>query len=83
MQVARLIVTPERECFFGPVDLFQVSHHGLFQSNHPTLVQTIAPTMAIMNNGSRKESLPQTVALLRSTGLRPHQPIRAGGREME
>ncbi len=35
-------------------------------SNHPTLVQTIAPTVAIMNNGPRKGGAPKTVKLLRS-----------------
>ena len=35
-------------------------------SNHPTLVRTIAPTVAIMNNGPRKGGAPATVKLLRS-----------------
>jgi competence protein ComEC len=50
----------------GPIDLYQVTHHGLDISNHPTLVRTIAPTVAIMNNGPRKGGAPGTVKRLRS-----------------
>jgi beta-lactamase superfamily II metal-dependent hydrolase len=50
----------------GKVDLYQVTHHGMDISNHPTLVQTVAPTVAIMNNGPRKGGAPGTVKLLRS-----------------
>jgi beta-lactamase superfamily II metal-dependent hydrolase len=50
----------------GKVDLYQVTHHGMDISNHPTLVETIAPTVAIMNNGPRKGGAPATVKLLRS-----------------
>ena len=35
-------------------------------SNHPTLVQTLAPVVAIMNNGPRKGGAPATVKLLKS-----------------
>jgi beta-lactamase superfamily II metal-dependent hydrolase len=50
----------------GPVDLYQVTHHGLDISNHPTLLETLAPTVAIMNNGPRKGGSPETVKRLRS-----------------
>ena len=50
----------------GPIDVYQVTHHGMDVSNHPTLVRTIAPTVAIMNNGPRKGGAPATVRLLRS-----------------
>jgi beta-lactamase superfamily II metal-dependent hydrolase len=50
----------------GKVDLYQVTHHGMDISNHPTLIRTIEPTVAIMNNGPRKGGAPGTVKLLRS-----------------
>ena len=50
----------------GPVDLYQVTHHGMDISNHPTLVQTVAPMVAIMNNGPRKGGCAATVKLLKS-----------------
>ncbi|MFO0959630.1 MAG: MBL fold metallo-hydrolase [Isosphaeraceae bacterium] len=50
----------------GPIDLYQVTHHGMDISNHPTLLRTIAPTVAIMNNGPRKGGAPNTVKLLKS-----------------
>jgi beta-lactamase superfamily II metal-dependent hydrolase len=50
----------------GPIDLYQVTHHGMAISNHPTLVRTIAPTVAIMNNGPRKGGDSATVQLLKS-----------------
>ncbi len=50
----------------GPVDVYQVTHHGMDISNHPTLIQTLAPTVAIMNNGPRKGGSPATVKRLRS-----------------
>ena len=59
----RLVCPVDR---IGPIDLYQVTHHGMSNSNHPTLVQTIVPTVAIMNNGPRKGGDPKTVQLLRS-----------------
>ena len=50
----------------GPVDLYQVTHHGMDISNHPTLVRTVSPTVAIMNNGPKKGGAPATVKLLKS-----------------
>jgi len=50
----------------GQIDVFQVTHHGSNQSNHPTLVRSIAPTVAIMDNGPRKGGSPETVKMLRT-----------------
>lgn len=50
----------------GKVDLYQVTHHGMDISNHPTLLQTIEPVVAIMNNGPKKGGAPATVARLRA-----------------
>jgi competence protein ComEC len=50
----------------GPVDLYQVTHHGMDISNHPTMIQTLAPSVAIMNNGPRKGGAPATVKRLRA-----------------
>jgi beta-lactamase superfamily II metal-dependent hydrolase len=50
----------------GKVDVYQVTHHGMDISNNPALVRTVAPTVAIMNNGPRKGGAPATVRLLKS-----------------
>jgi beta-lactamase superfamily II metal-dependent hydrolase len=50
----------------GPVDLYQVTHHGMDISNHPTLLKTIQPVVAIMNNGPRKGGSAATVKRLRA-----------------
>jgi competence protein ComEC len=62
--VERKLVCPDDLIF--PVDLYQVTHHGMDISNHPTLVRTVSPIVAIMNNGPRKGGAPATVKLLKS-----------------
>jgi beta-lactamase superfamily II metal-dependent hydrolase len=38
----------------GTVDVYQSTHHGLSQSNHPALLKAVAPTVAVINCGAKK-----------------------------
>lgn len=49
----------------GPVDAYQVTHHGLSSSNNPVLLQTVRPTVAIINNGPRKGGSPEVLHLIK------------------
>ncbi len=49
----------------GPVDVFQVTHHGQDSSNNPVLVKTVNPRVAIHNNGARKGAHASVQATLR------------------
>src|ERR1700694_3580968 len=54
----------------GKVDILVVSHHGLFQSSSPALVDAIAPRIAIMNNGAKKGgSTPTFETIAKAPGL--------------
>ncbi len=49
----------------GPVDVYQVTHHGQDSSNNPVLMRTVRPRVAICNNGPRKGGHPSINATLR------------------
>lgn len=51
----------------GEVDLFQVNHHGLDNSNNPVMIAALAPTVAIFNNGTEKGCGPETFTALKNT----------------
>ena len=48
----------------GKIDLYQVTHHGLDQSNNPVLLTALSPTVCVAMNGPRKGIQPRTFKAL-------------------
>ncbi len=44
----------------GTFNILVVSHHGLFQSSSPALLDAVAPLVAVMDNGAKKGGSPPT-----------------------
>lgn len=50
----------------GKVSVYQANHHGLDVSNNPLLVQSLAPVVAVMSNGTSKGCGPGTFKTLQA-----------------
>jgi competence protein ComEC len=50
----------------GKATLYQVTHHGLNNSNNPVLLRAIQPQVAVTNNGPRKGGHPDVLGWLRA-----------------
>ena len=62
-QVETALVCPSDRV--GPVNLFLATHHGTALSNGVPFLRTVAPTVAVVNNGPRRGGDPTTMQRLR------------------
>jgi beta-lactamase superfamily II metal-dependent hydrolase len=74
------LVCPEN--VLASVDVYDVNHHGLDVSNNPLLVKALAPTIAIMSNGTTKGCGAETFKTLKNTSsiqaiYQTHRNLRA------
>ncbi len=51
----------------GPVDVFQIEHHGSDTSNNPALVRSAAPSVVVINNGPKKGGEPASFDAVQAT----------------
>lgn len=70
----------------GPIDVYQVTHHGLDISNNPVLIRTVQPRVAVFNNGPRKGGEPAVTTTLRRLPEPPdiyqmHRNVRVSDQE--
>jgi len=56
----------------GPVDVYQVTHHGLDISSNEVLLRTVKPRVAVFNNGPHKGCMPAVTTALRRL---PEPPV--------